>query len=148
MNVEDSSLAAIRRITRAAEVHSRTLFRDHRLTAPQLALLKEVARQGPAPIGALAKATYIGAPTVTGVVDRLERQGLVARVRTPADRRQVLIALTPAGKRMLGRNPSPLPAGFRARLSELPKSEQRRLCAALERVAAMMDREEIPQPTR
>lgn len=145
MNVEESSLAAIRRIARAAEIHSRALFRDFRLTAPQLALLKQVARHGPAPIGELAKATFTGAPTVTGIVDRLERQKLVARVRTHADRRQVLVALTPAGKRALARDPSPLHEGFRARLRELPKAEQRRLCQTLERVATMMDRADIPQ---
>lgn len=139
MNVEQTSLSALRRITRATDVYSRALVREHRLTGPQLSILSEVARQGEAPIGALAKATFLGPPTVTGIVDRLERQGLVSRVRTQADRRRVLISLTTAGKRVLARDPSPLHAGFREQLLELPKAEQRQICDALERVASMME---------
>jgi DNA-binding MarR family transcriptional regulator len=139
MNVEETSLAALRRITRATEVYSRALVREHQLTGPQLSILMEVSRQGEAPIGALAKASYLGAPTVTGIVDRLERHGLVSRVRTEVDRRQVLIALTAAGKRVLARDPSPLHAGFREQLLELPKAEQRQICDALDRVASMME---------
>jgi DNA-binding MarR family transcriptional regulator len=139
MNVEETSLAALRRITRATDVYSRALVREHQLTGPQLSILTEVARHGEAPIGALAKATYLGAPTVTGIVDRLERQALVSRIRAAADRRQVLIALTAAGKRVLARDPSPLHAGFRDQLLELPKAEQRQICEALERVALMME---------
>ena len=138
-DVEELSLAALRRITHATDVHSRALLREYQLTGPQVSILKEVARQGEAPIGALAKASYMGAPTVTGIVDRLERQELVSRVRTDADRRQVLIALTAAGKRVLARDPSPLHPGFREQLRRLPKPEQRQICHALERVATMME---------
>jgi DNA-binding MarR family transcriptional regulator len=147
MNVEELSLSALRRITRATEVHSRALVREHQLTGPQLAILMEVSRQGEAPIGALAKASFIGAPTVTGIVDRLERQGLVSRVRSDADRRQVLITLTAAGKRVLARDPSPLQAGFREQLLELPKIEQRKICEALDRVASMMERAAVQTQT-
>jgi DNA-binding MarR family transcriptional regulator len=147
VNVEAMSLAALRRITRATEVHSRALVREHQLTGPQLAILMEVSRQGGAPIGALAKASFIGAPTVTGIVDRLERQGLVSRVRNDVDRRQVLITLTAAGKRVLARDPSPLQAGFREQLLELPKVEQRKICEALERVASMMERAAVQTQT-
>lgn len=149
MNVEEISLAALRRITRATDVYSRALVREHQLTGPQLSILTEVARRGEVPIGALAKATFLGPPTVTGIVDRLERQGLVSRVRAETDRRQVLIALTAAGKRVLARDPSPLHAGFRAQLLELPKVEQRQICEALERVASMMEQaaSEARQPT-
>jgi DNA-binding MarR family transcriptional regulator len=140
IDIEASSLAALRRITRATEVYSRSLLRDHRLTGPQLSVLKEVSRQGKAPIGSLAKATYIGPPTVTGIVDRLERHGLVSRLRTRIDRRQVLIALTAAGKRVLSANPSPLHPGFRSRLAEMSEQKQRAICNALECVASMMEK--------
>ncbi len=139
MNVEEMSLSALRRITHATDVHSRALLREYQLTGPQVSILKEVARQGEAPIGALAKASYLGAPTVTGIVDRLERQELVSRIRTDVDRRQVRIALTAAGKRLLARDPSPLHAGFREQLLKLPKTEQRHICDALDRVATMME---------
>jgi DNA-binding MarR family transcriptional regulator len=147
IDIEASSLAAIRRITRATEVYSRSLLRDHRLTGPQLSVLQVVARLGKAPIGTLARETFIGAPTVTGIIDRLEGQGMVTRLRTRADRRQVLISLTAAGKRVLSANPSPLHPGFRSQLSQMPKQEQRQICEALECVASMMEQAPPTQNT-
>lgn len=141
MNVEQLSFEALRRIIRATDVHSRALLRQHNLTGPQLSILKEVARQGQAPIGMLAKATFSGAPTVTGVVDRLENQGLVSRVTSKHDRRQVLITITTAGKRLLRRNPSLLNKSFRDQLVRLPESDQQAICVVLQRVADMMDQD-------
>jgi DNA-binding MarR family transcriptional regulator len=146
LDIEASSLAALRRITRATEIYSRSLLREHRLTGPQLSVLQIAARLGKAPIGVLARATFIGSPTVTGIVDRLEGQGLVTRLRTRADRRQVYVAITAAGRRALSANPSPLHSRFRSQLSRLPKGKQRQICEALESVASMM--EESPNSPR
>ena len=137
--VDEQSIIALRRITRALDVYSRTLLREHHLTAPQLALLQEVERCGPAPIGSLAKAAYLGAPTATGIADRLEKQGLVARVRTESDRRQVLITITAAGKQLLRRNPPSSSAGFHDQLRRLSKAEQQKVCDVLQQVAEMME---------
>jgi DNA-binding MarR family transcriptional regulator len=137
--VDEQSIIALRRITRALDVYSRTLLREHHLTAPQLALLQEVERCGPAPIGSLAKAAYLGAPTATGIADRLEKQGLVARVRTESDRRQVLITITAAGKQLLRRNPPSISASFHDQLRRLSKAEQQKVCDVLQQVAEMME---------
>lgn len=131
---------ALRRITRSLDVHSRALLREHRLTGPQLSVLKELARRGQVPIGALAKCTFLGAPTVTGVVDRLERQGWVERGHGRDDRRQVMIALTEAGRRLLESDRPLFPVAFCDALRRLPETERREICDALQRVATMMER--------
>src|SRR5215510_2542573 len=46
----------------------------------------------------LARELRIEGATVTRHLDRLEREGLVERARDPEDRRQISVALTPAGK--------------------------------------------------
>ena len=46
MTDSDRALAAIRRIIRAIDIHSRALMKSHGLTGPQLALLNELARSG------------------------------------------------------------------------------------------------------
>lgn len=53
---------------------------------------------GPQTARALADATAQRASTLTGVLDRLERRGLIARRPNPADRRSTLIAPTAAGR--------------------------------------------------
>ncbi len=139
MDVEQLSFEALRRIMRAVDVHSRTLLRDHQLTGPQLSVLRELARHGQAPIGTLAKSTFLGAPTVTGIVDRLERQGWVTRVASKEDRRQVLITITDQGKQLLERNPPLLLNAFRGNLARLSETEQLQICQVLQRVAGMME---------
>jgi DNA-binding MarR family transcriptional regulator len=51
-----------------------------------------VARHGPLTPSALAKRTGLHPATVTGILDRLERAGWLARDRDPSDRRSVLVA--------------------------------------------------------
>jgi MarR family transcriptional regulator, organic hydroperoxide resistance regulator len=50
-------------------------------------------------VSALGAAVGTRPATLTGILDRLERRGLVARATKPRDRRAVLIELTPAGRR-------------------------------------------------
>ncbi len=139
MDVKQSSVEALRRITRALDVHSRALLQKHNLTGPQLGVLKELARIGQAPIGALAKSTYLGAPTVTGVVDRLERHGWVTRVPGKEDRRQVLITISAAGKRILARNPPLLMETFGRKLLRCSHAEQQQIGEVLKKVADMIE---------
>lgn len=51
-------------------------------------------------IGALSELTLTKQPTLSKIVQRMERQGLVLRGDTAADKRQTLVALTAAGQRV------------------------------------------------
>lgn len=73
------------------------------LTPPQLHTLMWLHHDGALPITALAHRVHCAAPTITGVIDRLEREGLVARQRDANDRRVVQVQLTPAGAKMAKR---------------------------------------------
>jgi DNA-binding MarR family transcriptional regulator len=64
------------------------------LTGPQLFLLRELFLGEPRTIGDLSKALELSNSTVTGIVDRLERAGLVERHRDEKDRRVVWIRPT------------------------------------------------------
>jgi DNA-binding MarR family transcriptional regulator len=73
------------------------------LTVPQYAALTAIAGAGACTMGALAVRTHHALGTMTGLVDRLIRHGLVARRTDAADRRIVVVQLTPAGMDLLGR---------------------------------------------
>jgi DNA-binding MarR family transcriptional regulator len=141
--MEDHILIAIRRIIRAVDLRSRELLEKSGLTGPQLAALKEVAQAGTISAGDLAKALNVGQPTVTGILERLERRGVLTRARNGEDRRSVDVAVTEEGKRLLASAPPLLQESFRQRLGDLQEWEHTQILATLQRIAAMMEVEEL-----
>lgn len=67
------------------------------LTLQQYFTLVAINRVGECTMGMLANQTHHSLGTMTGIVDRLVRQGLVARRSHATDRRIVLVQLTPSG---------------------------------------------------
>ncbi len=139
--LEDDILAAIRRIVRAVDLRSRALIRGHRISGPQLVTLRALSRMGPVSVSALARAVSLSQPTVTGILNRLERAGLVRRERSERDRRNVLCTITPQGGSVLRDAPSLLQDRFRHELSRLEEWERSQMLATLQRIAFLMDAE-------
>lgn len=71
------------------------------LTLPQMITLFAIHDSGTCRMSTLAEVTQQSAGTLTGIVDRLIDDGLVARVRNASDRRVVEVTLTPEGERRL-----------------------------------------------
>jgi DNA-binding MarR family transcriptional regulator len=135
----DLVLAALRRINRALDIHSRYLAHHHGLTVPQLVVLSELSRLGKVSAGRLATAISLSQATVTGIVDRLERKGFVRRERDRHDRRRVLVRITAPGRRLLSSPPPLLQESFVRQFTQLHDSDQAMVLASLERVVAMME---------
>src|SRR3954470_21583128 len=60
-------------------------------------VLARLDDSGPARISSLAAASGVSQPSMTELVGRLEREGLVTRFSDPADGRATLVAITPSG---------------------------------------------------
>ncbi|MFW6033150.1 MAG: MarR family winged helix-turn-helix transcriptional regulator [Phycisphaeraceae bacterium] len=131
-------LAALRRIMREAEVHSRQMVQQCGLSGPQLLVLRELDRAGGLGAGDLAASISVSQATISGILDRLERRGLVRRRRSEADRRRVVVQHTPRGRSLLDEAPPAMSDAFAERFSELADWEQHLILASLERLAAMM----------
>jgi DNA-binding MarR family transcriptional regulator len=97
------------------------------VSPPRLSALSVVVYAGPLPIGALATAEGVAAPTMTRLVDGLEREGFVKRRRDPADARGVLVEATPAGKRILIRGRAQRVETLAAGLAALSSEELREI---------------------
>jgi DNA-binding MarR family transcriptional regulator/2-polyprenyl-3-methyl-5-hydroxy-6-metoxy-1,4-benzoquinol methylase len=146
---EEGIVAALRRIIRNVDLHSRRLEEGFGLTGPQLAVVQAAGQAGQAPIGMLSRAVHLSQATVTGILDRLEKRRLIARRRSGRDRREVQVSLTSEGRRMLESAPSLLQDRFREELARLQEWEQTMMLAILQRVAEMMESEAASTlPTR
>ncbi len=143
LSIENEIVAALRRIMRAVDQHSRQLLDGFGLTGPQLLVLQEAARRGDAAASTLARGVHLSRPTVTGILDRLEKRGLVVRSPDPKDRRSHRISVTAAGTRMLEHAPSLLQDRFRLELGSAEEWERTMILATLQRIASMMDAESL-----
>lgn len=70
------------------------------LTQPQFGVLESLGHLGPMTIGELCKKMLVSGGNMTVVIDNLEKEGLVERVREDRDRRSVMIQLTAKGKKL------------------------------------------------
>lgn len=139
----DASLIALRRILRATDLFGRELAQSVGLTAPQLRVLQIVAETGQCTATAISQRMRISQATVTSLVDKLVRQEMVFREKSQSDRRQTNILVTEKGKLTIGDAPDPLQQRYVRNFTALEDWEQAMLIASLERVAAMLDAEDI-----
>ncbi|MFO0889153.1 MAG: MarR family transcriptional regulator [Isosphaeraceae bacterium] len=111
------------------------LFRDFGLTPSQYNVLRILRGEGtPLPILEIASRTVTVVPGITGLIDRLERAGLVRRERCSEDRRVIHVALTEGGTDLLGRLDRPL-ADLQSRvLAHMTVAELKTLSRLLEKV--------------
>ncbi len=73
---------------------------SYELTPAQYSVLRLLWRRDGRQFNELASACCCSPPTITGVVDTLEKKGLVAREANPRDRRSLLVRLTVEGRAM------------------------------------------------
>jgi DNA-binding MarR family transcriptional regulator len=136
-------LISLRRVTRAIDLHSKHLMKTAGLTAPQMLIMQTLRDQGDAIISSIAAQVNLSQATVTSIIDRLEKRGLVVRERSTQDKRKVYACLTEQGAELIRNAPTPLQDYFVRQFSDLHDWEQTQLISSLQRVAQMMDAQHI-----
>jgi MarR family transcriptional regulator, organic hydroperoxide resistance regulator len=105
---------------------------EFRLSPPQVHVLRILSPEQPLPMGRLACALGCDASNVTGIVDRLEKRGLIERQPSPRDRRVKVLVVTPEGaqvrRRLMIRLGEPPQA-----IASLSPADQKRLADILRR---------------
>ncbi|WP_298449221.1 MarR family transcriptional regulator [uncultured Marinobacter sp.] len=136
-------LVALRRVIRATDLHSKRLSKNAGLTGPQLLIMRTIRDLGEVTIGTIADKVSLSQATVTTILDRLEHRQLVYRVRSTQDKRKVHAHLTESGADLLSRAPNPLQEDFIQKFQSLHEWEQNMILASIQRVANMMDADDI-----
>jgi DNA-binding MarR family transcriptional regulator len=111
------------------------LWREARLTLPQLAVLRSLRDGGAQTAGRLGEGVGLSAASATRLFDRLEERGLVRRHRGHDDRRCVEIHLTARGRQLVGAVRSFRDSPLRRAVEAMTEAEQRTLAMALQRLA-------------
>lgn len=114
---------------------TKELARVFGLTGPQVTVLKMLEGIGALSLSDLSARMSARNSTVTGIADRMERDGLVERKRDAEDRRVVRIRLTKKGRALAGEIPVESMEVFGAALRALDDEERRSLRRILRRLS-------------
>jgi MarR family transcriptional regulator, 2-MHQ and catechol-resistance regulon repressor len=152
---EDVALTMWVKLARASAVFSHKTeehIRSCGLTVGQFGVLEILNHKGPLTLGELCRKSLVSGGNMTVVVDNLERDGLVHRMRNDEDRRVIHVRLTAKGESLI-RKIFPDHAGFVARLAAaLTEDEQVKLGALLKKlgtgIAGRKEEETAPRPAK
>lgn len=137
-------LSRVSRLARHLDRARSQAFDAHGLETWEFDVLAALRRAG-APYqlspGRLLKETLVTSGTMTNRVDRLTARGLVERLPDPADRRGVLVQLTPAGRDAVDAAMADLLAHERTLLAAVTERDQARLAALLRELVGPFDQD-------
>lgn len=136
-------LQSLRRLIRAADIFSRRLIKQHKVTGPQLMCLHKLLELDGLTVSELSKAIYLSPSTVVGILDRLEKQKLVTRIRSSTDRRKVLIHVTQEGRDLVVDAPSPLQEALRSGLTKLDTHKQKEIADNIASLVSMLEIDDL-----
>jgi DNA-binding MarR family transcriptional regulator len=132
---EQEAILNLLRTADRVQIQLERLFRGHGLTHSQYNVLRILRGEGrPTPVLEVAARTVAVVPAITGLIDRLERAGLVGRQRSAQDRRVVFVAVTDEGLRLLAALDGPLAALEKRLAGGLSRAQLRTLIRLLEQV--------------
>jgi len=123
---------AIRCVVHALRVASRTFERELGLSAAQLFVLRKLANSKALSLNELAQRTLTHQSSVSVVVQKLVKAGMVLTSPSPIDGRRVELALTAKGRRTIAKSPEMMQDKLIEALENMPGDSRRRLAELLQ----------------
>jgi DNA-binding MarR family transcriptional regulator len=119
-------------------------FREHGLTGAQVGVLTRLSSPEGKPMGAIGAELWCDVSNVTGLVARLEEQGLVSRSLDPSDQRVKRVRLTDRGHAALGKVLPGHEAALVRQATALSREERRTLASLLRKLIQADEQEDEP----
>lgn len=116
-------------IARTRDVLAR-VWHDRSVSKANLHVLMLLEQFGSLPMSRLATMIDVSLPSMTGIVDRMEENGLIERERTDEDRRVVMVRCTPRGEELAREMPRLRREYLRRVVVALPEGDRRNCYAA------------------
>lgn len=138
-SIHESAGYWITRLARAMEAHFDESLRAHDMTRASWAVLSAIFHDNKTTPAELAGFIGIDGAAVTRHLDRIEKQGLVERARSVADRRSVNLKLTPKGEQLVPKIAAASLATNAAFTKNLTRSEAEALQKAVQKMLSTTD---------
>ncbi len=138
-------LINIRKIVRSINLESKRIQRDFGISIPQLLCLGHLkqSKNYQSTHSDLMKLLSLNSSTVTGIINRLETKGLVARLPNNKDKRITFLALTSKGLKLLDDVPDILHDQLNRRIDQLPVNKKEMIREALQIIVSSMQIEHL-----
>jgi DNA-binding MarR family transcriptional regulator len=134
----------LRRVFQVVNEQSKKVERETGLTGPQLWAIKTIAQEAPIMVSEIARRMYLHPATVVGILDRLEKQGLVLRVRSTEDRRVVKVELTRQGRALVKKAPEVAQGLLVSGLEKLGAMKLKNISKGLDQMVDILGAQNIP----
>ncbi len=138
-------LIKIRKIVRSVDIESKKIQKEYGVSIPQVLCLSYLqnSQNFQSTQGEIRKFLNLNSSTVSGIINRLEKKGFLARLPKGSDKRVVSIALTSAGDKLLSTIPSLLHEQLSERLKKLDDKEIRKVEESLDTLVTLLDIEQV-----
>ncbi len=138
-------LIKVRKIVRSINLESKRILKAYGVSIPQILCLNFLykAKNCQSTQNEIRKFLNLNSSTVTGIVNRLERENLVARLPKSGDKRVSNIALTSKGEKLINQVPPLLHEQLSDKLNKLSAEEHKKLEQSLDTLIKMLDIEEV-----
>jgi DNA-binding MarR family transcriptional regulator len=133
----------LRRIVKALHTYSQDVRNAYGLTGPQLWALKTLQRDGRLSTGRLAAALAVHQSSASILLDRLDKRGLVRRIRGRLDHRFVDVELTKRGAAVATDAPEAAQGRLLHALEAMPLGEVRQIRHAVDRLVQAMEATDV-----
>jgi homoprotocatechuate degradation regulator HpaR len=117
--------------------HTRPRLREHALSDQQWRVLRVLGEHGVVDTGKVAREAFILGPSLTGVLARMERDGLIRRARDPADQRRSVVEATDKGLQLVATLSQTIEAHYAWMEKSLGKQQLAELYELLDQVIAL-----------
>ena len=145
MDPSSEILTHIRRIVRSINLESKRIQKDFGISIPQLLCLEYLSKceDFQSTHGNITKHLYLNSSTVTGIINRLEKKGYIARMPKKGDKRLTYISLTSSGYKVLQGTPDLLHEKLKTNLSKLQPQKIQNIKTSLNYIITAIGIEEV-----
>lgn len=131
----------LRSVSAILKKRGRDILSSFDITPPQLDALLVLRDFGELTMGELCGKMFLACSTATDLIDRMERNGLIERVRDTADRRVIRLKVLPKGTAVIDEVLEARRGYLATILSEIDVADKERLIQSLEQLNYLMTRE-------
>lgn len=132
-------IRTLKQVMDAVKKNIKCQYKDVNLTGAQGMLVGTLAHHGEMKISDLSQRLNLSNSTISGIVDRLEKQGLVERIRSKEDRRVVHVNITPEFKKTAEEKFKEVEKEIETKMSKASEEELDRILEGLDTLKKMLD---------